>query len=252
MRDIQFKFPNTAGIVLVERNMLPSKRSHDVVNPSGSFLSSDVAQKYEWNPFGNGLLLEKFGFAIVYLNDSGLESLLIERANYNAAQSGRKFKPFQAEFTFIMNSLTDSTSSSKSCLKEGTCLPIGGHSVWSVMAPRIRNAPIVLGSTEIDSWSLFPLDMSVGTRSSSSGLVTLLATAHAISQINESILEQLPKQIMLAFFQAESFGYAGSRNFLKDVESFSCTKVSNFLLCHAKFRFSHQGKDVSCLLSDPT
>ena len=83
--------------------------------------------------------------------------------------------------------------------------------------------PIVLLSTSIDSTSMFH-DLSPVANTAASNILTLLLAAELIgSSIKDEVLDQLYGRIVFTFFQGESYGFIGSRLFLKEViEGFQC------------------------------
>ncbi|KAL7533159.1 hypothetical protein ACHAXR_005073 [Thalassiosira sp. AJA248-18] len=132
------------------------------------------------------------------------------------------------------------------------CAPLGGNSVWAVAGTPISlgysnggeddanenngnadnggendsssNKPVILVTASIDSTSMFH-DLSPGANNAASNILTLLMAAQLIgSSIKDEALDELYGQIAFAFFQGESYGYIGSRRFLKDVmEGFECS-----------------------------
>ena len=151
-----------------------------------------------------------------------------------------------AEFNYYMgpggevDANGDAVYTSKACLgwKDSNgewspqCAPLGGNSVWAVAGTPIslgynnnNNAakPTILVSTSIDSTSMFH-DVVPGASSAASNILTLLMASHLLgSTVPDSSLDTLYGKITFAFFQGESYGYLGSRRFIKDVvEGFSC------------------------------
>lgn len=57
-----------------------------------------------------------------------------------------------------------------------------------------------------------------------SGTIALLAAADALARSGVSSLgpDERNKELVLAFFHAEKWGYVGSRNWLQEVSSFVC------------------------------
>ncbi|KAL9186946.1 hypothetical protein ACHAXT_010666 [Thalassiosira profunda] len=126
------------------------------------------------------------------------------------------------------------------------CAPLGGNSVWAVAGTPVPlgysgdannnngengdnnngngNRSTILVSTSIDSTSMFH-DLSPGANNAASNTLALLMAANLIgSSITDEVLDQLYGRIAFAFFQGESYGYIGSRRFVKDiVGGFECT-----------------------------
>ena len=128
------------------------------------------------------------------------------------------------------------------------CAPLGGNSVWSVAGSPLpldytaaengngdgegengnnnnSNKPTILIATSIDSTSMFH-DLSPGANNAASNILTVLMAANLLgSTVTDSTFDELYGRITFAFFQGESYGYIGSRRFLKDVLNggFDCT-----------------------------
>ena len=88
-----------------------------------------------------------------------------------------------------------------------------------------NNRPVIFLPTSIDSTSMFH-DLSPGANNAASNILTLLLIVQLIgSTVTNEVLDRLYGQIAFSFFQGESYGYIGSRRFLKDVlEGFECTE----------------------------
>ncbi|CAJ1867672.1 unnamed protein product [Sphenostylis stenocarpa] len=125
-----------------------------------------------------------------------------------------------AEFDLVMQTVKSGTLDSESCLKEETCLPLGGYSVWSSLPPinissLQQSKPILLTVASMDSASFFR-DKSLGADSPISGLIALLAAVDALSHLDG--LGVLSKQLVFAVFTGEAWGYLGSRRFLVELD----------------------------------
>lgn len=124
------------------------------------------------------------------------------------------------EFDLVMQTTKVGTRDSESCLREETCLPLGGYSVWSALPPITvssaeRVKPIILMVASMDSASFFR-DKSIGADSPLSGLISMLAAVDALSQIKG--LNDLAKQLVFVVFTGEAWGYLGSRRFLLELD----------------------------------
>ena len=93
--------------------------------------------------------------------------------------------------------------------------------------------PTILIATGIDSTSMFH-DLSPGANTAASNILAVLMAANLIgSSINDATLDGLYGRIVFSFFQGESYGYIGSRRFLKDViinensKGFECATNGN-------------------------
>jgi nicastrin len=122
------------------------------------------------------------------------------------------------------------------------CLPLAGNSVWAVAGSPAGDAgrrrrledqqqqanngngngngngrPIVMMATSIDSTSMFH-DASPGANSAATNILALLMAAKLVgTSLPDTTLDGLSNRIMFGFFQAESYGFVGSRSFLRDV-----------------------------------
>lgn len=199
---------------------------------------------YQWNPKGEGLLdYNLIGMPMAYIPDSDVASSIREESQNNEGNS-----VVAAEFNYYMG---PDGITSKDCLQwkdaatdewNPKCLPLGGSSVWaSAGSPpnannngRYRNLnvetrdqdmqerdlankrQVVLLAAGMDSTSMFH-DMSPGANTAASNILTIAMAAKLIgSNMNDQLLDNLPKRIVLALFEGESYGFLGSRSFLRD------------------------------------
>lgn len=84
--------------------------------------------------------------------------------------------------------------------------------------------PVVILAAPMDSTSLFH-DIVPGANTAASNILALLMAAKLIGALGDNLLDQLPYRILFTFFQGESYGFVGSRNFLRDVAfpGFQCS-----------------------------
>lgn len=87
--------------------------------------------------------------------------------------------------------------------------------MWASETPIKSERPIVLVATQMDDASLFYEDANGRTAITAS---VLLAVAQAIRALPVSRSNQL----LVAFFQGESWGRGGSRQWVGDIASFTC------------------------------
>lgn len=110
---------------------------------------------------------------------------------------------------------------SQRCLEAKTCLPVGGHSVWSSMGGVTNETNEVLAITApIDSMAFFP-DLAFGASAEVSSLAVLMAVSEAVSTYYREAKGPAlgPPTILPIFFawNSEAWGYAGSSRFLQDL-----------------------------------
>ncbi|KAK8928274.1 Nicastrin [Platanthera zijinensis] len=171
---------------------------------------------FEWNPRGSGIMWKRYSFPIFLLSNESTKAL-----QEMATQNEKNYKAYPsnvAEFDLVMQTTKSENHDSTSCLKEQSCLPLGGYSVWSALPPIYTGEPpksILLVMASMDSGSFFR-DISFGADSSLSGLIALLAAVDAISQVSN--LNELKKQLIFGVFTGEAWGYLGSKRFLLELD----------------------------------
>ncbi|CAI0627054.1 unnamed protein product [Linum tenue] len=211
---------NIGGILVESGTGIPNEFkgfSPDRKFPLAEF-SPYQSTNYEWNPRGTGILWNTYTFPIFLLtNDSTPIMKKIAKENEKKTEGHTSNV---AEFDLVMQTTKYGTHDSESCLKEGTCLPLGGYSVWSSLPPiHISSSkqvkPTILTVASMDSGSLFR-DKNLGSESPISGLIALLAAVDSLSRVDA--LGELSKQLVFAVFTGETWGYLGSRRFLLELD----------------------------------
>ncbi|CAN6246191.1 unnamed protein product [Urochloa humidicola] len=173
---------------------------------------------HDWNPAGSGIMWNRYDFPVFLLSEESTQTL--RKVSEKNEKTGNGYKANVAEFDLVMQTTKAQTHDSVSCLKEHSCLPLGGHSVWASLPPikngsTERQKPIILVVTSQDSASFFR-DRSIGSDSPISGLIALLTAVDALSHIHD--LSNLKKQLVFAVFNGEAWGYLGSRKFLQQLD----------------------------------
>ncbi|KAJ3699369.1 hypothetical protein LUZ61_003074 [Rhynchospora tenuis] len=212
--DLEFS-KNVAG-VLVEPTETVNMSSG--FSPADKFPQSAFAPysntSYEWNLPGSSIMWNKYDFPVFLLAEESVSTLKEIVSETNEASTKNV-----AEFDLVMQTTKLGTHDSETCLKEQTCLPLGGYSVWSSLPPinisSIPTKPIVLAVASFDSASFFR-DRSLGADSPISGLIALLTAVDALSHVNH--LKNLKKQLIFAALTGEAWGYLGSRKFLQELD----------------------------------
>lgn len=118
---------------------------------------------------------------------------------------------------------------SKKCLEDKTCLPIGGQSLWSALGWVNPSIPagtrkILAITAPMDSNAFFP-DRALGAAAEIASLAVLMAVAEAVGKWRRSDAgsdRNMIVQPVYFVWNAQSWGYAGSSRFLKDVKEFKC------------------------------
>lgn len=195
---------------------------------------------YPWNDLGEDLFsFDLFGVAMAYVPDSTTAESLREEA-----KSSTKETSIVAEFNYYMG---PQNMTSLNCLTwkdvsdeqwNPKCLPLAGTSVWAhagippnpnkngrrELASSSKKKPVFLLGAGMDSTSMFH-DLSPGANTAASNILTVLMAAKLIgSSMTDADMDALPSRIVFALFQGESYGFVGSRNFLRDLAypGFSC------------------------------
>lgn len=223
-----------------------------------------IGGSYAWNPMGDALTIQDYyGLPTAYVADVSVASYLfgvateqgrtltrLRKKGKKNLQDDQLLPSIVAEFNLYMGG---NGIDSSQCLAwndvDGTwnpkCLPLGGNSIWALAgSPDIFNEEegdqkandgnddnqnnngarsTVLVATSIDTTSMFH-DASPGANAAASNILTLLMTAKLLGTVSDDVFDSLPHRIVLAFFQGESYGYLGSRLFLRDLAypGFAC------------------------------
>lgn len=202
----------------------PSAAIPEAANTTTLFNNS-----YEWNPTGEDIMHESFPYAIVTVTDAERAHLLSLAAKNEEDVSAGRFAPYVADFHFHMYA-SDSTSQ---CLSDGTCMPVGGYSVWGSLGNLTTNSssstrPFLLLTTKMDSTAFFH-QMSPGADDSQASLAVLVAAVRVLA--NTPGVGHLPTQILYAAFDGESYSHVGSRKFVDDLQNFECSEYGTTPEC---------------------
>ena len=181
-----------------------------------------------WLTAGSGLALERFPFAIALLTEAESATVLAHASPRTSAAAS----PPLIELRYPMMAREDAPR----CLAAGSCLPVGGQSVWGSLRPRTAanatapestllppDRPVVGLAAAMDASSFFH-DAAPGAYAAVSSVVALLAAVDAIVGA-EALFAQLPSlhsSPVFFLFTAEAWEESGSRRFLTDVNKFSC------------------------------
>lgn len=175
-------------------------------------------KSYAWNPPGSGIVNKRFNFPVYLLSDSSTKTL--QEAALENKRTSFKYPITVAEFDLVMQTTKVGTSTSVACLEGSSCLPLGGYSVWSSLPPikasSTSNKKVVLAIASMDSLSFFQ-DRTLGADSPLSGLLTLLAAVDALSNVPNP--DNWERQLVIAVFTGEAWGYLGSRQFLNQLSN---------------------------------
>ncbi|CAH0478149.1 unnamed protein product [Peronospora belbahrii] len=175
--------------------------------------------KTKWNPTGNGLLAEMLPFPVVMLQNATTGAEFTKRAQINMKQgNGATYKAFMNYYygPQDMDSIKCLNFVNIYGTRNPKCDPIGGQSSWA-MRGNLKSKKIVMAMAGMDTTSLSHV-LASGANTGASGFVALLAAAHALKGLPDSAFD---KKVVFAAFQAEKFGFVGSRKFLADLQQFT-------------------------------
>ncbi|XP_069044612.1 nicastrin [Lepisosteus oculatus] len=188
-----------------------------------------------WNPLGNGLSYEDFPFPVFMLHDDN-ETAVVKKCfrDHNVAANGTapQFPLCAMQLYSHMHAVTDTVTcmrrnnlqTSFSMNPDMVCDPLSDYNVWSSVRPintsgRVEPGDrVIVAAARLDSRSFF-WEVAPGGESTVSGFVTLLAVAQALASVNETSATLLPKNILFAFFQGETFDYIGSSRMVYDMQN---------------------------------
>ncbi|GBG29979.1 Nicastrin [Hondaea fermentalgiana] len=209
MQDLARKIRVAAVIVTVEEDGSPQEPPRSSAAPT------------TWIPSGDGLLNETVSFVVTRLRNAtqSEEIRALAASNRDRGYADAVFQ-HSARYQFYLGK---ETATSLSCLVSGRCDPLGGLSVWASAGPVPVNSAkeTVLLTANLDAASFFH-DVVPARDTTASGVAAVLLAAKALASVDESVLEALSKQIVVALFNGEVWSRAGSRRFVHDVALGEC------------------------------
>ncbi|CAI5726444.1 unnamed protein product [Hyaloperonospora brassicae] len=182
-------------------------------------LNPFAGDKTKWNPTGNALLTKLLPFPVVMLQNATVGAEFTKRAQKNVDNgSGATYRAFMNYYfgPADMDSIKCLTFTNIYGNRSPRCDPIGGQSSWA-MRGNLKSDEIVMAMAGMDATSLSHV-LAPGANTAASGLVALLAAAHALKGVPDSAFD---KKVVFAAFQAEKYGFVGSRKFLSDLHRFT-------------------------------
>lgn len=184
------------------------------------------AANYVWNPAGRGYGRNRYDFPIVML-DAETTTDAMSRVESNVALrfSGA------VHVADVDGSMT-ARGDSLNCIEQGTCQPMGGHSVWAAMPPlppmqeelpdglETERKDVVLVVAQADTDAFFK-GLAQGADAPMSGLIALLVAARLLSTGGHA--ESYARHIVFTTLVGEPWDYMGSRKFLWDLTTGAST-----------------------------
>ncbi|CAN7057750.1 hypothetical protein IGI04_015210 [Brassica rapa subsp. trilocularis] len=214
-------FASKIGGVLIESGSSFQQKLKGL-SPDNMFPQAEFSPygnvEYKWNPTASSIMWKAYNFPVYLLSESGMSA--VHEFLSKKERKHKTYTSYVAEFSMVMETTKAGTHNSEACLQEGTCLPLGGYSVWSSLPPinvssSNNRKPIVLTVASMDSASFFR-DKSFGADSPISGLVALLGAVDALSRVEG--FSNLKKQLVFLVLTGETWGYLGSRRFLNELD----------------------------------
>lgn len=194
--------------------------STDVQTPQGEGTFQEKltpGSSVQWNNFGNGEMYSSFDFPVVRASSAEDVEMLKSMCSDNRKYGLTSNRVNVAEFQYYMG---QEGITSKRCLnwkdmygnRAPQCLPIGGASVWAT-AGVLDNRQKIVVTTGIDSTAFFH-DLAFGANDAAASVAVVLAAAEAVGRSSPA---SLPLQPLFFLANAEEWGYAGSRRFVRDI-----------------------------------
>ncbi|XP_043990609.1 nicastrin [Gambusia affinis] len=188
----------------------------------------------KWNPLGNGLSYEEFDFPIFSMKDDN-DTQLIRQCYMDHNRPVNGSDPQYPLCAMQLSSHMSAVTNTPTCMRRNSisfsmsngqpdmvCDPLSDHNIWAPSKPlnttqngHKLNESVIIVSARLDSRSFFS-EIGPGAESAASGLVTLLAAAHALRNATQDA--QLHRTIFYTFFHGETFDYIGSSKMVYDME----------------------------------
>ncbi|XP_072109329.1 nicastrin [Mobula birostris] len=242
-RDVMLKLKQSSRVSGVAAVLPPSSApghfSLDVKCPNDGFgvYSKDYGPEYAhcngtaWNPDGSGLSYEDFPFPVFMLKDKNETQVIREcYKEHNRPRGGAapQFPLCAMQLSAHMHGVRDTVTCMRRTAQpfsvtlgnDGVCDPLEDYNIWMTIQPINKSGSaspedrFVVAAARLDSRSFF-WEVAPGSDSAISGFTVLLAAAEALARIPD--VKSLTKNIMLLFFQGETFDYIGSSRMVYDM-----------------------------------
>lgn len=186
-----------------------------------------------WNPLGNGLSYEEFGFPVFALKDENQTEVIrkcYEDHNARSNGSAPQYPLCAMQLFSHMHAATDTVTCMRrtnlqtkfSINPEALCDPLNDFNVWLSTKPlnnsakgHLENESFVIAAARLDGRSFF-WEKAPAAEGTVSGIVTLLAAVQALYPVTQEAPP--PRNIFFTFFQGEAFDYIGSSKMVYDMQ----------------------------------
>nr|GMD14766.1 nicastrin isoform X2 [Ipomoea batatas] len=183
---------------------------------------------FEWNPTGSGVMWEAYNFPVFLLSESS--TLTLREVAIKNEKRKNSYTSNVVDFDLVMQTTKSGTRDSESCLRQQTCLPLGGYrctmtreldllSVWSALPPinlsSEKSRPVILAVASMDSASFFR-DRSIGADSP-------ISVVDALSHVDYS--RNFIKQVGKGPTYFNHYNYSMCTNDLCPPGTFACVEL---------------------------
>ncbi|XP_055329018.1 nicastrin-like [Paramacrobiotus metropolitanus] len=229
---------HVSGIILISlsNSTFSESISYDQTCPNAASSLEGSCDKTEWNPIGNGMLFQKWDIPIFLLYNQAEISYLLDNCTYkfNIRANGTtpSWPLCSAELKSFMYAAVDAPT----CLRRSglqmnlhqdvRCGPLLGRNIMSQVKSTEsiskcklygecpgKNSTIIIAS-RLDSASIF--ELSPGTETAATGIITLLLVLEALSKHKEELKD---KRLLFILFNGESWDYIGSSRIAVDIQN---------------------------------
>ena len=199
----------------------------------GGETAADSGVQYVQHPWvlnATGLASTFYSIPMVAVSGSTAQDVLA-KARENRKRGADAYPAHAVRMWFPMG---PGTLDSSGCLQEGTCDYMGGQTVWASSTPLWANftdqvqepnkRQYIMAVAAADALAQFH-DLAFGADAAASGVVAVIAAASALGEGHRQgrwNLTQLPLGMLWGAFQGEQLGRLGSRQWVQDVETFTC------------------------------
>jgi len=209
--------------------------SDDSTCPNSATNNSSCINNNPWNPSGSSAMWVDWGFPIFLVqNTNATEKLYNCFVQYND-KSPLSWPLCSMELKANMYGAKDS----QTCIRRSNlfnitpltvCDPLSDNNIHYFVSPRNGTTPsnqtkvqseesVIVVSARLDALSLFD-QVEVGFETPVTGIVTLLTTAHLVSQAMKTLSYKAGvENVLFLLIHGESFDYIGSSRLVYDMEN---------------------------------
>lgn len=209
-----------AGLLVLPPSDSEAPATANPLPPSGSLGMDDAGDNHTWNPAGTGSMLAAFPFPVFLLDKAtgkrALEGAAANRKGGAGSHLDRSGALAAAKADARMS--TPPGTNASQCLAGGTCLPLGGHTVWAERGCGSGAAVVILAAQDTPTF-FHATSADAGGERGLSGLIAVLVAAKLVGQ-TDLLSPGIPpgRPIVFAALAGESWGHLGSRRLFYEAE----------------------------------